>query len=74
MNKIKSQDSREPFMRLSDALRRVKKLWPYLPLSGIRAAVVDGEVPHRRSSSRNRAHYYVQWSALKRYLDTLESS
>ena len=60
------------WIQLSDALRRIKSYWPSIPTSSIRAAVVAGEIPHRRTSNGKRAHYLVKWKAILGYLKALE--
>jgi hypothetical protein len=60
------------WMQLSGALRKSKTYWPEIPTSSIRAAVVSGEIPHRRTSNGKRAHYLVKWKAIMAYLKALE--
>ena len=62
----------EKWMPLSGALAKSKTYWPEIPTSSIRAAVVAGEIPHRRTSNGARAHYLVKWKAIVGYVKALE--
>lgn len=64
--------NKEHTIGLRAALERLKKEWPAAPLSAVRQAVVDGQVPSARSSNKPSARYYVRWSDLKNYTDGLQ--
>jgi hypothetical protein len=61
-------------MGLSAALRRAQsELGEWVPVWAIREAVVKGVIPHRRASKKTGARYYVRWSVLLAYLETLKA-
>lgn len=60
-------------MKLSDALRKAKFLWPNFPPWAFRQAIKDGVVPSRRSSFVKGALIYVRWSVLKQYWENLKA-
>jgi hypothetical protein len=53
-------------------MEKVRKEYPAIPETSIRAAVKRGEIPHQRSGKTQRARYYVQEIALREYLDGLK--
>jgi hypothetical protein len=60
-------------MLLSVALRRAKdEKGAWVPEWAIRDAVRKGVIPHRRSSKKTGARYYVRWPTLLAYLETLK--
>lgn len=58
-------------IRLSVALRRAKESWPHITERCIRDAVITGKIESKRTSAAPKAHYMVQWTAVKDYLDGL---
>lgn len=58
----------EPLIPLSQALRLLKSnpRTSWMPTTRLRKAVINGEVPSRRSSETKKARYYVRLSDLKR--------
>jgi hypothetical protein len=63
----KQPTTEEPLLPLSQALRLLKddKKTSWMPSTRLRKAVINGEVPCRRSSEAKKARYYVRLSDLK---------
>lgn len=51
-------------MPLTRALKLLKKEYPWMPVTALRQAVVDGKVPSIRSSDKKGAYYYVRLTDL----------
>jgi hypothetical protein len=60
------------FIPIGKALEKVRKDYPAIPETSIRAAVKRNEIPHVRSGKTPRARYFIQETALREYLDGLK--
>jgi len=61
----------EDWITLPQALDRATKVAPLIAQTALRRMVEAGEIPHKRSSKKKGARYFVEWSVFLEHLDNL---